>query len=442
MTKRVLRSGALLLAMIGGLTVYLFDSGPAETACAQSSCPACETLLRDKGCLKKSPTPTPSPTPKKTPPLPPVKRVQPKVPFPDPPRLIGDKDLPGLDSQSGTALDRGDNYEVGRRYESEEAEFGGVGHYQERRLFIHKTMEFARLKAAAGEIPQSNLTRLKEIFTEKLERINRQERADYQEKAGEQLQEVIADLENGVNKQNAERAAMVEQVIEKMDLGDFEKHEDLINQVISENLGQERESQILGSKDRRGSTRAYSIIEKLYNKFKKDCGKKPLNPTTVLGIERMGQLTGMSFESEGISQECFSRTAVARIELPGFNFEAKKCIPPMAELDPATAFDGEWQIRVVGPLPLNGTATIRDSGKGGDWKAKATIGDAGGNVLIDAGGEAEIVSTGDQCLLWLKPGKTTGDGKTEQFRIIEQLPIPITGRFPIKLVKESCTMRK
>jgi len=365
-----------------------------------------------------------------------VKHIEPKSPFPPPLRFVGDKDLPGLDAQSGTALDVGDNYEMGEKWERESA-YTGVGHFQERRLFIQRTLEYARVQAASGQIPQANVTRLIEIFRGKLERINEQERAVYQEENAEQLDALRDDLANNVDKQNAQRAANVEKQIAATDLENIESILDALEQVVVENMQQTRQQQLFGSKDTSGYDRAASIIKKLYDKFSKDCGEKKVKSELLAQVDRTAQLLGLGGEESTLTIKCFSRTAVAKMSLPGFDIEARKCVYGLDRIS-LNSFEGEWKINVVGVLPLQGVATITDRGKSGHWEAKATLGDNNAEVKFRSNGPAEIVSGGGQCQLWLKPGENKADGRTEQFRSIQQLPVPITGRFPIKILNETC----
>lgn len=443
------RVGLIALITLGVMTAYsLFAPSASENVCAQKEeCPACLWLIADSRCPNVSPTPTPTVTPKKTPPLPPIKRRSSKSVFPNSPRFVGDKDLPGLDAQSGTALDVGDNFEQGRRYEAGSVD-AEVGRYPERRLYIYRTLELGRLKAAAGEIPQSNVTQLTKILRERLDRINEQERRLYQTALGDELAAERDDVNTNVDKQNKERAAAIEKQIEAMDLDQYDKLADAIQQVITENFSQEREQQLLGEKGTGAFQRAYSIIEKLYNKFKKDCGKKKLNPTTVMGIERMGLLIGMSLDDGGFPSECSTRTAVAKVSIPpGIELEAKKCLSPNARLEDGFAFDGEWQLKVTGVMPMQGKVTISNYGASGRFEAKspnlaAIHGDGKDSVVLDSDGDAEIVSSGGKCLLWLKPGATKADAQTEQYREVVKMPFPYSGKFPITIENKTCDVKQ
>lgn len=396
-------------------------------------------------CQKPSPTPQGTPTPKKSP-LPPIKMRDKKSIYPARPTVINDKDLPGLDEQSGTALDTRDNFARGKAHDydhcdpcgpnSQDRKNSKQAYYQERRRYIYNTYVFGKHEVANREITVEQFERLKNILKQKLEDTNEQERGAYQE---ERSKEDAADTEylnKNIDAQNEERSATIEKQIEAMGTDDYANIEDAVRQVVTDNIRQAAQQEKLGQSGSTAVARAAHILNRLFEKIGKDCNKKPLPVDKILALERQRQLMGGS-ENNYVLSPCLSRTLVAKQSLPGFELEARKCVS--ADLLSMASFDGEWQINVVGLLPLQGAASITDSGKGGKWNAKVTLADGKDRLDLNSGGPAQIISGNGQCLLWLQPGDNTADARTEQFRRVQQLPIPITGKFPIELRNETCT---
>lgn len=415
-----------------------------EPVCAQQKQCGCE----DSGKCKPGPTVTPSgsPTPKKSP-LPPIVIPPKRNVFPAsqvPP--VNNSDLPGLDDQSGMATDTVENYETGRKNDFDHCDPCGTspsvqrqvskqGSYQERRRYIYNTYLLGKSSIGKSDgITQDQFNKLVGILKSKLEETNNQEKEAY-------TTEILAVEEERrqnlweADKQVESRSAELEKELADPKVA-LESLEDKVEQVSRESLAVEREHQLLGGSALVGvgQARVSSLLEALRKRLAKDCadGKK-LSSRGVLAVERISALLGSS-DAGSLMGSCGSYTAIAKRSLPGFDFVAKKCVARGTE--GRARFEGEWIFSVEGPFPLQGTATVK-ADHSGNWNGKASLGDDSGKVEFSSNGPADVISEGGLCLLWLKPGESTGSGQSEQFSRVMQM-MPITGKFEIELLDQVC----
>ncbi|HEX5874696.1 MAG TPA: hypothetical protein VFY60_08605 [Pyrinomonadaceae bacterium] len=412
----------LIRAAIFAVTLFilmaqLFDG---RSAAQTSSCP-CEKFNSCDAKPKPSPAASPVKQPLKKQPLPPVKfqirnvilKVNPNV---------DDKQLPGLDSGSGTAEDTEYNYNIGKA--------NNTGHFAERRRYVYDTYKLAEAAHKNGEITRENFDKVTNILKDRLEKINEQEREAYSPENNEALQELMKDLETRVDAENEKRTVQTIKNIEKMDLEQFEKNIDAIYQVMSDNLAQGRALELMGANGQGAFQRFVSIIDSLRNKVAADCGKSRIKLEYVLGVERIAQLLGGA-ESSGI-QPCLTRTILAKADFGGIQYEAKRCVNIHEKIDRST-LTGDWFITISGAMSGSGSAQVPESGSG-SWEGKATV---GGQALIEMTGTAVLVSTGSSCALRITSsmGVGTAGGYTAS------MP-GVGGNLPISIVNEPCNVKE
>ena len=409
-----MKTKKLLLFLIV-FAVPLFD---VHSAAQNASCP-CEKF---NSCETK-PKPTSEPArqpPKKKDPLPPVKFQARNVILKINPN-IDSKELPGLDSGSGTAEDTEYNYNIGRANDS--------GHFAERRRYVYDTYKLAESAHRNGEISRENFEKATRLLKDKLERINEQEREAYSTESNEALQELMKDLETRVDAENQKRTDQTVKNIEKMDLEQFENNIDAIEQVMRENLAQSRALELMGANGQSAFARFVEIIDALRKKIAADCDKQRIKLENVLSVERIAQLMG---GSENEMPQCLTRTIVAKANFGGIEYEAKRCVNLYDKVD-RSALTGDWFITISGAMSGSGSAQVLAGGSG-SWNGKATV---GGQALIEMTGTAVLVSTGSSCALRI----TSSMGVGTVGGYMASMP-GVGGNLPISIVNEPCRIKQ